>query len=302
MTPRPTYSFKAVLSLIASLGLGGLLAACEVTTTEETTYAEQSAESLYNEAMNELMTENYIEAAELFEEVERQHPYSAWATKGQIMAAFAFYKKNEYDGAVLILNRFIQLHPSHVDTPYAYYLKALCYYERITDVSRDQKNTEMALEAFEELVIRFPNAKYAKNAELKLNLILSHLAGKNMTIGRYYLQRENYLAATNRFRSVVEEYETTAHIPEALHRMVEAYLALGMVTEARKVAAVLGHNFPDNPWHRDTYALLEENGLLKEYETLKSEVENRYSLTKKEGGEKEEEEKSYFSQVWDWVF
>ena len=196
------------------------MAACE--TAEETVYAEEPAESLYNEAMNELMTDNYITAAELFDEVERQHPYSVWATKGQIMAAFARYKKNQYDDAVIGLDRFIRLHPGHVDVPYAYYLKALSYYERITDVSRDQKNTELALDAFEELAIRFPDTKYTEDALPKMDLILDHLAGKDMTIGRYYLQREHYLAAINRFRSVIEKYETTSHIPESLHRLVES--------------------------------------------------------------------------------
>jgi len=301
MTPHPTRSFKAVLALVALLGLGSLLPACE--SDDEIIYAEQPAESLYNEAMNELMTESYIRAAELFDEVERQHPYSAWATKGQIMAAFARYRKNEYDEAVIGLERFINLHPGHVDVPYAYYLKALCYYERITDVSRDQKNTELALEAFEELLVRFPETKYAEDAIPKLDLIIDHLAGKDMTIGRYYLQREHYLAAINRFRSVIENYEITTHIPESLHRLVESYLALGMVTEARKTAAVLGYNFPNNPWYWDSYTLLEDNNLLESHETFKSEVERRSILAQKEGGDGEEgEEKSYFSQVWDWIF
>ncbi len=303
MTPHPIRPFTAVLALIACLGLGSLLAACE--TTDETIYAEQPAESLYNEAMNELMYDNYITAAQLFDEVERQHPYSIWATKGQIMAAFARYKKNEYDEAIIGLDRFIQLHPGHVDTPYAYYLKALCYYERITDVSRDQKNTELALEVFEDLVVRFPDSKYAADAIPRLDLILDHLAGKDMTIGRYYLQREHYLAAINRFRSVVEEYGTTTHIPEALHRLVEGYLSLGMVSEARKTAAVLGYNYPNNPWYWDTYALLEDNDLLESHETFKSEVERRSVLATKEGGEggdEDGEDKSYFSQVWDWMF
>ncbi len=303
MTPHSIRPLKAALALIACLGLGGLTAACE--STEEIIYAEQSAESLYNKAMGDLMADDYITAAQLFDEVERQHPYSIWATKGQIMAAFARYKKNEYDEAVIGLDRFIQLHPGHVDAPYAYYLKALCYYERITDVSRDQRNTELALEAFEDLVVRFPGSKYAEDAIPRLDLIIDHLAGKDMTIGRYYLQREHYLASINRFRSVIENYETTTHIPEALHRLVEGYLSLGMVSEARKAAAVLGYNYPNNPWYWDTYALLEDNDLLQSHETFKSEVERRSMLAAKEGkegGEGGEEEKSYFSQVWDWMF
>ena len=304
MTTRPICPFKEIFALVALLGLGSLLLACE--SADETVYAEQSAESIYNEALNELFYTNYITAANLFDEIDRQHPYSAWATKGQIMAAFARYKKNEYDEAVIGLDRFINLHPGHVDVPYAYYLKALCYYERITDVSRDQRNTELALESFEELAIRFPYSKYAEDALPKLDLILDHLAGKDMTIGRYYLQREHYLSAINRFRSVVEKYKTTTHIPESLHRLVESYLALGMVSEARKTAAVLGYNYPNNPWYWDTYTLLEDNNLLEEHETFKSEIKRRSLLDEKEGKKKktagEKEDKSYFSHVWDWVF
>jgi outer membrane protein assembly factor BamD len=304
MTPHLIRPFKAILFLVTFLGLGSLLVACE--STDETDYAEQSAESIYNKAVNELFYTNYVTAANLFDEVERQHPYSVWATKGQLMAAFARYKKNEYDGAIIGLDRFISLHPGHVDVPYAYYLKALCYYERITDVSRDQRNTELALEAFEEVAIRFPYSKYVEDVLPKLDLILDHLAGKDMTIGRYYLQREHYLSAINRFRSVVEKYKTTTHIPESLHRLVESYLALGMVSEARKAAAVLGYNHPNNPWYIDTYTLLEDNDLLKEHETFKSEVKRRALLDKKEGKKREKagekEDKSYFSHVWDWVF
>ena len=304
MTPRLICPFKAIFFLVAFLGLGSLLLACEA--TDETVYAEQSAESIYNEAMDELLYTNYITAANLFDEVERQHPYSLWATKGQLMAAFARYKRNEYDEAIIGLDRFISLHPGHVDIPSAYYLKALCYYERITDVSRDQRNTELALEAFEEVATRFPDSQYIEDVLPKLDLILDHLAGKDMTIGRYYLQREHYLSAINRFRSVIEKYETTTHIPESLHRLVESYLALGMVSEARKTAAVLSYNYPNNSWYRDTYTLLEDNNLLEEHETLKLEVKRRSLLDEKEGKKKEKagkkEDKSYFSHVWDWMF
>jgi outer membrane protein assembly factor BamD len=173
------------------------------------------------------------------------------------MAAFGYYQRNEYDDAIVALDRFIQLHPSNRDTPYAYYLKALSYYEQISDVERDQKMTESALKTLEELIARYPDSKYARDAKVKLDLTYDHLAGKTMEIGRYYLRRGYYLAAVNRFKSVVDNYQTTTHVPEALHRLVEAYLALGLEEEARKSAAVLGHNFPGSEWYIDSYELVE---------------------------------------------
>lgn len=290
---------RRILAVIAAAWMGAL-AACE--STPETSYVERSVSVIYNEAMDKLAAENYLTAAELFDEVERQHPYSYWATKGQLMAAFARYKKNEYDEALIGLDRFIQLHPGSPDVPYAYYLKALCYYERVKDVSRDQKNTKMALESFEELTVRFADSKYTENAEPKIKLLTDHLAGKEMTIGRYYQKREHYLAAINRFRAVVEEYETTVHVTEALHRLVESYLALGMTEGARKTAAILGYNFPNSDWYWDTYGLLEENDLLREHETFKENIKRHARLSKAQGEAGEEEEKSFFSRAWDWVF
>ncbi len=231
-----------------------LLTACA---SEEEVYVERPVEELYNEAMDALEGERYEAATRLFDEVERQHPYSAWATKAQLMAAFGYYQRNEYDEAIVALDRFIQLHPSNRDTPYAFYLKALCYYEQISDVERDQNMTESALKTLEELIARYPDSKYARDAKVKVDLTFDHLAGKTMQIGRYYLRRGHYLAAVNRFKSVVNDYQTTMHVPEALHRLVEAYLALGLEEEARKSAAVLGHNFPGSEWYIDSYELVE---------------------------------------------
>lgn len=228
--------------------------------TEEapiTEFLERPVEEIYNDALNVFEEGDYDEAAYLFDEVERQHPYSKWATKAQLMSAYSFYQDDSYDSAVIALDRFIQLHPSSPDTPYAYYLKALCYYEQISSVTRDQNMTAVATKILKELVKRFPNSKYAKDAKLKLDLTRDHLAGKEMEIGRYYLNQGHHLAAINRFKTVVVNYQTTTHVPEALHRLAEAYVALGVRLEAQKVAAVLGHNFPGSQWYTDAYVLVE---------------------------------------------
>ncbi len=233
-----------------------VLVACS--SDEELEYVERPVEELYNEAMDSLQEGLYFSAAQLFDEVERQHPYSIWATKAQLMAAFSQYQNGKYDEAIIALDRFIQLHPSNRDAPYAHYLKGLCYYEQISDVKRDQKMTELALKSFETLTARFPDSKFAKDARIKMDLTYDHLAGKIMEIGRYYLRQGHYLAAINRFRTVVEKYERTTHSPEALHRIIEAYLALGLTEEARRTAAVLGHNFPGSEWYIDTYEIVEQ--------------------------------------------
>ncbi len=173
------------------------------------------------------------------------------------MAAYSYYQNNDYDDAVVALDRFMQLHPSNSDVPYSYYLKGLSYYERISEVSRDQKMTERALKTFNQLVARYPESKYARAAKIKIDLTHDHLAGKEMEIGRYYLRQSHYLAAINRFKAVIENYQTTTHVPEALHRLTEAYRALGVDGEARKTAAVLGHNFPGSGWYIDSYDLME---------------------------------------------
>jgi outer membrane protein assembly factor BamD len=172
------------------------------------------------------------------------------------MDAYAHYREARYDDALNAIDRFLSLHPGHQSAPYAYYLRALCYYEQIADVTRDQKNTELALGALSEVVRRYPGTGYARDAQLKIDLTYDHLAGKDMEIGRFYLTRGEYHAAINRFRRVIEQYQTTTHVPEALHRLTEAYLALGIVDEAQTAAAVLGHNYPGSEWYADSYLLL----------------------------------------------
>jgi len=239
--------------------IGVLLLACLVGAcgTKKKEYVEQPVEKLYNQAVDQLQAKLYSNSIESFDEVERQHPYSTWATKAQLMSAYTYYLANRYDDAILGLDRFVQLHPSSRDVAYAMYLKGLSYYEQISDVARDQKITELSLSAFKELVARFPQSKYARDAKVKIDLAHDHLAGKEMEIGRYYHIRRQYLAAINRFRNVVENYQTTTHVPEALHRLTEAYISIGIIDEARKTAAVLGHNFPGSEWYIDSYEVVE---------------------------------------------
>jgi outer membrane protein assembly factor BamD len=246
---------RAGLALALAAALGFAIAGCS-SNGDEDEYVERSVSELYNNAMDELGQENYETAAKLFDEVERQHPYSVWASKAQLMSAFAYYQDNSYDEAINALDRFIELHPGNRDVAYAYYLKGLSYYERISDVGRDQKMTVKARESLQELVSRFPDSRYARDARLKLDLTEDHLAGKEMAVGRFYLKKGHYLAAINRFRKVITDHQTTSHVPEALHRLVEAYLALGVVDEAKATAAVLGHNFPGSEWYMDSYELL----------------------------------------------
>lgn len=263
----------------AGMLLAAGLAACSG--SEEKPYVEQEVHNIYNTAVDALERGNYDAAAVRFDEVERQHPYSIWATKAQLMAGFAHYQANKYDEAIIALDRFIQLHPGNRDISYAHYLKALSYYEQISDVSRDQLATERARQSLQELIRRFPNSKYARDARLKLDLTRDHLAGKEMEIGRYYLRKDQYLAAINRFRHVVDRYQTTTHVPEALLRLTEAYSALGMVEEAKRNAAVLGYNYPGSEWYIDSYKLVAGIDVRRD---------------------KEDEEKGLIARAWDWIF
>lgn len=258
MRIRTDKMLRSVLPLVlASL----VLAACGG--NDGPIYVERPVEEIYNDAVDNLEAGRSTVAAVEFDEVERQHPYSVWATKAQLMSAYSRYLRQDYDDAILSLDRFIQLHPGNPDVSYAYYLKSLSYYEQISDVGRDQKTTQLALEALEEVSRRFPQTSYARDAKLKLDLTRDHLAGKEMEIGRFYLRRGHHLAAINRFTQVIESYQTTTHVPEALHRIAEAYTALGIETEARKAAAVLGHNYPGSEWYLDSYGMVEDASIRK---------------------------------------
>ena len=248
---------RSLLATAFPLGLL-VLAACK---SPEPDIPDTPVDVLYNNALDTLNAGDSRKAAKLFDEVERQHPYSTWATQSQLMSAYAYYLVDSYDDAIPALERFIDLHPGNRGAAYAYYLRALCYYEQIADVSRDQGNTEEAQRALSDVIARFPNTPYARDATLKLDLVRDHLAGKEMAVGRYYQERGQYLAAINRFKRVVDQYQTTTHVPEALERLTESYVALGIFPEAERTASVLGYNYPGSPWYQDAYNLLTSKGL-----------------------------------------
>ncbi len=227
---------------------------------KELAYKEQSIYEIYSQAVLYLDQGRDEDAAKYFDEVERQHPYSVWATTAKLMSAYAHYHINQYEEAVTRLDRFIAVHPGNRDIAYAYYLKALSYYEQIADVRRDQEQTRKALDSLQDVITRFPNTPYGRDARLKIDLTRDHLAAKEMDIGRYYLNTRHYLSAVNRFKVVVETYSSTSHVPEALHRLTEAYTALGLYEEANKAAAVLGYNFPASDWYKNSYSLTQVAG------------------------------------------
>jgi outer membrane protein assembly factor BamD len=230
----------------------------------DTGYVARDVNTLYALAKKRLDQGDYEMAAKLFDEVERQHPYSVWARRAQLMSAFSYYVAKKYPDAISSAQRFLTIHPGNKDAPYAHYLVAMSYYQQVTDVTRDQRSTQQALDAFGELVRRYPDSRYASDARLKMDLLNDHLAGKEMEIGRFYERSGKWLAANLRFRTVVENYQTTSHAPEALERMVETYLALGIPQEAEKSAAVLGANYPGSKWYKRSYDLMRRHPLPRE--------------------------------------
>jgi outer membrane protein assembly factor BamD len=219
--------------------------------------------TLYNNGLDALNAQRYTSAEDQFDSVEQNYPYSAWAQRAELMQGYAQYLQNHYTQAIATIDRYIQLHPNGPDTPYAYYLRALCYYEQITDVQRDQQTTVQAMTALQQVVDRYPTSPYAQDARLKIDLARDHLAGHEMSIGRWYEDQHLYEAALGRFQRVVADFQTTNHVPEALHRMVEIYLRLGMKGPAMRTAAVLGYNYPGSQWYANTYADLYNVGLIK---------------------------------------
>ncbi len=269
--------------LLFPLILGGALAACSNNPDTAVAYVERPAETIYATAFEQMERNRYRMAAAMFDEVERQHPYSEWARRSMLMAAFANYQARNYEEAISDAQRFISLHPGNSSAAYAYYLVALCYFEQIMDVGRDQQTTQQAMDALEQVVRRFPESRYALDARLKIDMTRDHLAGKEMDVGRWYLRRNYHLAAINRFRNVIADYQTTTHTPEALHRLVESYVALGIDHEARQVASVLGYNFPGSEWYEASYDLMTREGI-----TLEVELER--------------EDPSYFERAWRRLF
>jgi outer membrane protein assembly factor BamD len=245
-------SASAIMGLL--LTVGGC--AGRKTSGADTSYVATDVETLYNAGKDRLDRGQYKVAASLFDEVERQHPYSVWARRAQLMSAFSYYAARDYSQAILSAQRFLSIHPGNRDAPYAYYLIAQSYYEQVQDVERDQKVTEQALSALGELIRRYPETRYAADARLKVDLVRDHLAGKEMEIGRFYERAGRYLAAVVRYRKVVDEYQTTSHTPEALFRLVESYMHIGLPEEATKAAAVLGHNYPGSKWYERAYKIV----------------------------------------------
>jgi outer membrane protein assembly factor BamD len=263
-SPRASLASKIAPKIVRGMAVSALAAAaltgCASGGNEavDTAYVARDVETLYASAKTRLDQGNAKLAAALFDEVERQHPYSPWARRAQLMSAFSYYVARDYTKSIQAAQRFLQIHPGNRDAPYAYYLIALSYYEQISDVQRDQKVTEQALIALREVDRRFPTTEYAADARLKMDLVNDHLAGKEMEIGRFYQKTAKWAAALIRFQNVVETYQSTSHTPEALYRLVECSLALGIPTEAKKYAAVLGANYPGNEWYEKAYGLIED--------------------------------------------
>ena len=248
------------VALLVALALLAPLAGCAggKKKANDNRYIARDVDTLYNAAKDRLDQKRYKEAAALFDEVERQHPYSVWARRAELMSAFSYYLAHSYPEAIASAQRFLSIHPGNRDAPYALYLVAVSYYEQIADVNRDQKITQQALDAMGELIRRYPDGPYAADARLKIDLITDHLAGKEMEIGRFYQRRHDWLASVIRFRKVVDDYQTTSHVPEALMRLTESYLELGVLDEARRSAAVLGANYPGSDWYDHAYALIQK--------------------------------------------
>ena len=237
------------------------LPACSLFGKEEI-IPDDPADKLYNEGLYLMNTKkDYRQAAKRFEEVDRQHPYSEWARKALIMSAYAHYEGTQYEDSVTAAKRYVTLHPGSPDAAYAQFLIASSYFDQIPDITRDQQRTEKALQALDEVVRKYPNTEYAAGAKRKIEIARDQLAGKEMDTARFYQKKRDYVAAINRFKVVITQYQTTRHVEEALMRLTETYMSLGIVNEAQTAAAVLGHNFPDSPWYKDAYRLVRGGGL-----------------------------------------
>lgn len=245
-----THYTRMMVSLLALVVVAGC--SSDDTFKEET----RSPEELYNLAQDSLKERDFGDAVKLFETLEREYPFSEWSRNARLMTAYAHYERNQYEDALIALDSYKKLYPAHESIAYAYFLTALSYYEQITDTRRDQEITEKAKKALTDVVKRFPELDYASDARIKLDLVEDHLAGKHMEVGRYYQKQQKYVAAINRYRDVVNNYQTTNHAPEALHRLVECYLALGLADDAKRAAAVLGYNYPGSQWYADSYVLI----------------------------------------------
>jgi outer membrane protein assembly factor BamD len=265
----PVRSRAALRAALLALALGLVLGGCSSLESlnifakkDTVVISDQPADRLYNEGLFLLnQKKDYKAAAKRFEEVDRQHPYSEWSRKALLMSAFAYYEAKEYDDAISSARRYVTLHPASDDAAYAQFIIGSSNYDQIPDPTRDQKRTEAAIASLEEVIRKYPNTEYAVSARKKMDIARDNIAGREMTVGRYYLDRRDYTGAINRFKVVVTQYQTTRHVEEALMRLSECYMALGIVGEAQTAAAVLGHNFPDSRWYRDAYALVKKGGV-----------------------------------------
>ncbi|MGI8525628.1 MAG: outer membrane protein assembly factor BamD [Pseudolabrys sp.] len=257
---RTGWRTRLFVRALALLLIAGALPACSLFDKDDVV-PDQAADKLYNEGLYLLNEKRKPkEAAKKFEEVDRQHPYSEWARKSLIMSSFAYYQAGSYEDSISAAKRYVTLHPGSPDAAYAQYLIGSSYFDEIPDISRDQARTEKALAALDEVSRKYPTSEYATSAKQKIDVARDQLAGKEMAVGRYYMERKDFTGAINRFKVVVTQYQTTRHVEEALMRLTEAYMALGIIAEAQTAAAVLGHNFPDSPWYRDAYNLVKTGG------------------------------------------
>ncbi len=250
------------LLMVAAVAVSAGACSTNLFSSKETVAPDEPADKLYNEGVYLLnRKKDYKDAAKKFEEVERQHPYSDWARKSLIMVAYARYEGKEYDDAITAAKRYVTMHPGSPDAAYALYLIGSSYFDQIPDVTRDQGRAERAVATLEEVIRKYPDSEYAAAAKRKIGVARDQMAGKEMYVGRYYMNKKDFTAAINRFKTVVTQYQTTRHVEEALARLTEAYMALGVVNEAQTAAAVLGHNFPDSRWYADSYKLVKSSGL-----------------------------------------
>ena len=253
---------RATARLAALALLGAALSGCSWFVKDNLNVPDEPAEKLYNEGLFLMQNKHdYKKAAAKFEEVDRQHPYSEWARKSLIMSAYAHYSGTDYDDTITAAKRYVTLHPGSPDAAYAQYLIGSSFFDQIPDITRDQQRTEKALQALEEVVRKYPNTEYAASAKRKIEIARDQLAGKEMETARFYQKKRDYIAAINRFKVVITQYQTTRHVEEALMRLTEMYMTLGIVNEAQTAAAVLGHNFPDSQWYKEAYRLVKGGGL-----------------------------------------
>src|SRR5215469_3016256 len=255
----------ASLVLLAGCSIfGGKDDASNDANKDAANYRERSVELIYADGWRAINAGAWDICAAQFNEVDRQHPYSVWARRAMLISAFCSYQANDYTAAISTADQYISLHPGSPEVAYAFYIKAIALYEQIVDIGRDQSNTEGALVALQDVVQRFPDTEYARDATLKIDLTQDHLAGKEMAVGRYYLTRGDYIGGINRFKVVVQTYQTTPQIAEALERLTESYYALGLDSEAQTAAAVLGANYPGSQWYVDAYTILKGRNLKPE--------------------------------------